>query len=208
MWKSMVRLLCGFPQQQGKGRVTEVEGKKVFKFGGWEKLKSLGTFELPAHLAGSPVSVRTDVVATDIPLLLSKEAIKRAKVKLNLVDDTAEILGTQINLHFASYGHYCVSLHKVNEVEVEEIYAVSIGTLDTKEQHQTLLKLRRQFAHPLRKKYIGLLKDAEVWSQSLNKVVDTIYASCDLCRVHTRTPVQPAVTLPVRCDFSEKSAWT
>ena len=187
-----------------RSRVTEEEGIKTFKFGGGEKLKSLGTFELPAHLAGKPVMIRTDVVASDIPLLLSKEAMKKAQVKLNLVADTAEILGTEVSLNHTSSGHYCVSLDKANEIEVEEVYAVHISALNNKEQRKTLLKLHRQFAHPSQKKFVGLLKDAGVWSDDLKEVTDDIYASCDLCHAYTKTPARPAVALPMASDFNEK----
>ena len=69
-------------------QVIEREGRKTFRFGGVEKLKSLRIFFLPAHLAGTKVTIQTDVVASNLPLLLSKEAMKKAKVKLNLTDDS------------------------------------------------------------------------------------------------------------------------
>ena len=89
---------------QERNKVVENEGKKMFKFGGGEKCMSLGNFELPANLAGKKVTIRTDVIDSDIPLLLSKDAMKRAKMKMNLENDTAEILGTQVNLNHTSCG--------------------------------------------------------------------------------------------------------
>ena len=185
-------------------QVIEEEGRKTFKFGGGEKLKSLGCFFLPAHLAGKKVTIKTDVVASNLPLLLSKEAMKKAKVKLNLIDDTAEILGKEVCLNHTSSGHYCVPLDKVNEVNVEEVYAVNINTIDKREQRKTLTKLHRQFAHPSAKKFVGLLKDGGVWSSDLQEEIDAIYKSCNLCRVYSKTPARPAVALPMASDFNEK----
>ena len=49
--------------------------------------------EIPAFLEGRDLMIRTDVVDSDIPLLLSVKSVKNAKVKLDLANDTAEILG-------------------------------------------------------------------------------------------------------------------
>lgn len=185
-------------------QVIEEEGRKTFKFGGGEKLKSLGCFFLPAHLAGKKVTIKTDVVASNLPLLLSKEAMKKAKVKLNLIDDTAEILGKEICLNHTSSGHYCVPLDKVNEVNVEEVYAVNINTIDKREQRKTLTKLHRQFAHPSAKKFVGLLKDGGVWSSDLQEEIDAIYKSCDLCRVYSEQVFHPGDRVFYKREGKEK----
>ena len=54
---------------------------------------SEGQFMLPAQIAGKRVSISTEIVNSNIPLLLSKDAIKKARVKLNLESDAAEIMG-------------------------------------------------------------------------------------------------------------------
>jgi hypothetical protein len=69
---------------EDKEKITLSDGVKVFKFGGGEKLKSRGSYNIPAVLAGKEVTVQTDVVASDIPLLLSKKAMKKARVKFRL----------------------------------------------------------------------------------------------------------------------------
>ncbi len=38
----------------------------------------------------------TDVVSSDLPLLLSKHAMKKMGVKMDLVQDTAEIFGKEV----------------------------------------------------------------------------------------------------------------
>ena len=63
---------------------------RTFKFGGGERLKSKGEYRLPAVIAGREVTIRTDVVHSDIPLLLSRSAMKTAGVKMDLESDTAQ----------------------------------------------------------------------------------------------------------------------
>ena len=49
----------------------------MFKFGGGTCLKSTGEFSIPAVLADKAVTIQTDVVQSDIPLLLSKDSMKQ-----------------------------------------------------------------------------------------------------------------------------------
>ena len=51
----------------------------MFKFGGGECLKSIAQYDIPAYLGGKKVIIRTDVVPSDIPLLLSLNAMKKNK---------------------------------------------------------------------------------------------------------------------------------
>jgi hypothetical protein len=67
-------------------------------------------------LAGTDTLMKTDVVDSHIPLLMSLSAMKLAGVKLNTKDDEAEIFGNQVNLSFTTSGHYCVSLMKEESV--------------------------------------------------------------------------------------------
>lgn len=68
---------------KGEDRKKCFNSKKVFKFGGGTCLKSYGEFSIPAVLADKSVTIQTDVVESDIPLLLSKDAMKKAGVKMD-----------------------------------------------------------------------------------------------------------------------------
>ena len=103
-------------QQRGVN-IKASKSDRVYQFGGGEILQSKGTFMLPASLAGHDITIETDVVDSEMPLLLSSRAMKRARVKLDLENDTAEILGAKVNLSSTSSGHYCVSLEKETGVK-------------------------------------------------------------------------------------------
>ena len=85
-------------------------------------MKSLGECSLPASLVGNRVTIKTDIVDSDIPLLLSRQAIKTAKVKMDIENNSAEILGKSEILNITSCGHYCVPLH--GDVSIEHVNAV------------------------------------------------------------------------------------
>ena len=63
------------------------DGTRMFKFGGGECLKSIAQYDIPAYLVGKKIIIRTDVVPSDIPLLLYLNAMKKAKIKLDLEQD-------------------------------------------------------------------------------------------------------------------------
>ena len=95
-----------------RSKTEYMQGEKTFKFGGGTCLKSKGEYCLPAFMAGLEVTIRTDVVDSDIPLLLSRSAMKRAGVKMDLESDTATILGKTVALNLTSSGHYCIPIDK------------------------------------------------------------------------------------------------
>ena len=67
---------------------------------------------LPCVIADIEVSIITDVVDSDIPLLLSKDAMKRAETYLNFEDDTVTMLKKKIPLNCTSSGHYYIPITK------------------------------------------------------------------------------------------------
>ena len=71
-------------------KVKQTEGQRIFKFGGGTCLKSKGEYSLPAVIAGKEVMIKTDVVESDIPLLLLQTAVKKAAIKMDLKNDTAK----------------------------------------------------------------------------------------------------------------------
>ena len=85
---------------------------RTFKFGDGNKLNSLYKVILPCVIADIEVSIITDVVNSDIPLLLSKDAMKNAGTCLNFEDVTVTMLKKKIPLSCTSSGHYYIPITK------------------------------------------------------------------------------------------------
>lgn len=98
---------------EDRDKVVREEGTRTFSLGGEVRLKSKSTFKIPAMIVGREVLIKTDVVNSKIPLLLSKSSMKKAGVKLDLKNDTAEIFGVNVALNETSSGHYYIPIHKV-----------------------------------------------------------------------------------------------
>ena len=62
----------------------------MFKFGSGNKLASVKRVMLPGIVASFRVDINTDIVDADIPLLLSKSAMKKAKGRIDLTGGSAD----------------------------------------------------------------------------------------------------------------------
>ena len=188
---------------QDRRKMKQTVDQKTFKFGGGEIMKSKGEYCLPAVIAGKDVMIRTDVVGSDIPLLLSRSAMKTAGVKMDMENETANIFGKDVSLNLTTSGHYCIPIDRMEEIPVEEVFSVKLEEMDSKNRYKTLVKLHRQFAHPPLKKLKSLLQNAGLWRNEYEDLLEEINKSCDLCKRYAKTPPRPVIGLPMAYHFNE-----
>ena len=179
-----------------KKKIVKIKGVSTFKFGDENKLNSLYKVILPCVVADIEVSIITDVVDSDIPLLLSKEAIKRAGTCLNFEDDSVTILKKKIPLSCASSGHYYIPItkplpdkHKFKHI----LFIKEISSKNTAEKIKIATKLHRQFCHPSSKKLCNLVKNAGVTDPEFIKILQTLTSSCELFIRYKKTEPKPLV---------------
>ena len=184
-----------------KAKIKEQPSETMFKFGGGTVLQSTKKVTFPCVIAGTECEIQTDVVSSEIPLLLSKDSMKKAKVKLDLENDCASIFGKDVQLQCTSSGHYCVPIDQVN-VSVEDTKSALIAT-KSQDMKEIIEKLHKQFAHPSAKRLKSLLKDAGDYSQEQLDYVDTVTDSCAVCKRYKKTPARPVVSLPLASEFNE-----
>ena len=157
--------------KEDNGKVCQTDGVNIFKFGGGTWLKSEGEYSIPAVIAGKQVTIKTDMVNSDIPLLPSRTEMKSAVVKMDLEHDRAEIFGQDVILNLTSSGHYCIPIDKTEKIPVETACAVNLDDIGEDERYRILLKLHRQLAHPSKKRLVAFLKDAGVWKADYLEVL-------------------------------------
>ena len=170
-----------------------------------EILTSIASLELPGTLAERQVTIKTDAVTSDIPLLLSLKAMKKARVKLDLVNHSAKIFGKHIPLNHTESRHYCIPLNK-DVLPIETVWAVNIHNMDNVARYKTLSKLRNQFAHLPATTLISLLKDANAWSNEFHADIEKISKDCLICKSIAQTPPRPVVNFQLAHNFNEKVA--
>ena len=189
--------------ESDKVKVVKLPSNKRFKFGSGNVFPSEGEYLLPACLAGKSVTVKTDVVECDIPLLFSRTALKSMGAKVDYENDVAVIFGRTVQLNFTSSGHHCISL--VPDAP-EDVNAIDLNEVDDKCKYKVVLKLHRQFGHPSKVKLEGLLKDAGIWTAEYSSMLSDIHDKCRICKEFSSTPPRSVVCLPMARNFNEKVA--
>ena len=188
-------------------KIKQTTGERTFKFGGGTRLKSRAEYCLPAVIAGKEVTIKTDVVGSDIPLLLSRTAMKRAGVKMDLENDSATIFGKDIALNLTTSGHYCIPIDRTENIAVEEVFSVKLEEMGRQDKVKTLLKLHRQFAHPRPRKLKSLLQDADIWRDDYQDLLEEIDRKCELCKRYSKTPARQWLACLWQLNLTRKLPW-
>ena len=167
------------------------DSNKSFRFGSGNDVPSLGCVKLPATIGNKSLYINTDIVDGDLPLLLSKNAMKTAETKLDFSSDSVNMLGENVKLKFASSGHYMIPLLPNAEASTPDVLlSISKENGDNKE---ALKKLHVQFGHAADSKLIALLKDAGYDDKKLFDSVKETTANCDTCKRYKREKSRPVV---------------
>ena len=190
-----------------RDKVVFGKSNNAFKFGDGKRIQSTKRVSIPAVIGSSEVMIETDVVDSDIPLLLSKRAMKNAGFELNFKDDTAMILGEKINLRVTESGHYALPLCKrqyfLDDIEHNPAVRVTLSCSKAMSAKQQAIKLHRQFAHPQKEKLLKLLKLAGKDDPELSSEIEKVSVSCKVCQEYGRPPPRPIVGLPMATVFNE-----
>ena len=139
---------------------------------------------IPTEIAGQKVFI--NVVDNNLPLLLSKGAIKQANVLPDFSDDAVNILGKKEKLLIISSAHYCVpfspreNLIKHDMSDNEQNIALFIENLQGKSKAVKLKiaeKLHRQFSHPRGEKLKFLVRDAGTGDIEFSEIISNFESS-------------------------------
>lgn len=183
-----------------RNKVVYEATNSTFKFGDGKLLKSIKRAVIPCQLAGKHVKIRTDVVESNIPLLFSKESMKKAEMKINLVDDSAFVFGREVQLESTSSGHYILPLCRAPTSECVHAVLFSCDLLDN---DAVAKKLHRQFAHPSADRLKKLLKNAGRNDEGLLRSIDKMTDNCDTCKRFKKPPPRPIVSMPLGNSFND-----
>ena len=134
-----------------KKKIVKIKGVRTFKFRDGNELNSLYKVILPCVITDIEVSIITDVVDSDIPLLLSKDTMKKDGTCLSFEDDSVTMLKKKIPLSCSSSGHYYIPItkplpdkHKFKHI----LFIKEISSKNMAEKIKIATKLHRQFSYP------------------------------------------------------------
>ena len=186
---------------------SEVETK--FRFGDGAEVVSSQEVKFPVVIGAKKVMIKASVVESEIPLLLSKASMKRARLVLNFNEDTADILGQRVRLHCTSSGHYCIPLSNTLLYDGCDISSIILHTeglksLTVDEKYKKAFKLHRQFAHASKDKLCKLVKSSpEFNDDDFLRIIESCCDSCEFCLKRKSPPLRPVVGLPLSTTFND-----
>lgn len=192
--------------------ITHAESSKAFRFGDGKIVTSAGTAVIPAVIGQKKLSIRTDIVDADIPLLLSKTAMKNAKMSLNFDDDTLSAFDQKLPLRVTANGLYSLPITRPSQL-LDSICehegtsnSIALKVSEEKSDKEVAIKLHRCFAHPSSGRLLRLVNSAgEAWAhnENLKREIKEVTSDCEVCKLYKKPPPRPKVGLPMASEFQE-----
>ena len=189
-----------------------IETSKVntkFRFGDGKEVVSLLEVKFPVVVGVKKIMIRANIVDSEIPLLLSKASMKRAKLILNFNDDSAQILGQKVKLYCTSSGHYCIPLSNTLlydgcDMSSFVLHAEGLASLTEDEKYKKAVKLHKQFAHASKERLCRLVNESPTFKDAVFlKMIEKCCDSCEFCLKRKPPPLRPVVGLPLANVFND-----
>ncbi len=182
-----------------------------FRFGDGKEAISREQIKIPGRIGKNKILIEANVVDCEIPLLLSKPALKKAGAVISFSDDKMQFNGETIDLMECKSGHYCVPICNKRRLALHDsgaklVLTVTPATLmgnSDKEIKQKALKLHRQFSHAPAYKLKTLLKNAGFEKKEYLAALDYVCDNCEICQRYRKPKPRPVVGLPRGRTFNE-----
>ena len=187
------------------GEVEELKSDTKFRFGDGPTVGSIKSSLIPGCINGMRVKIQTEVIDNEIPLLLSKEAMKKASTVLFFETDSVSMFGEKFPLDFTSSGHYMIHVHpSVMKVPRNNpLLLLNISNMNDDEKSKAAIKLHKQFGHADSIRIIDLLKDAGIADEEMNQLIKEVQENCETCNSFKRTSLKPVVGFALAKEFNE-----
>ena len=89
-------------------KVLEVSCSSSFRFGDGNRRKANKSVTIPARIGNEDIMIKTDVIDSELPLLLSKEAMKKGDVKIDFARDKVS--------SFTSSRHFAIPISRTEQL--------------------------------------------------------------------------------------------
>lgn len=196
------------------GKVTREKSEMQFKFGDNSPSKSDILCKFPGEVCGKKVCIAAQVVSDQIPLLISKQTMKKASMILDFKNDTVEAFGSKQKLIFTNSGHCSIPLSSKNTKE--EVCACAVDNIiltsmnDNDQERKTILnnipKIHKQYCHPTAESLKSLIKTAGKYTPQIGSEIDKVTNSCEICVRYKQPGRKPIVCMPLAKDFNDTVA--
>ena len=131
-----------------------VESSTKFKFRDGNTLQAIKEVKIPVQIGNKEVDIH---INNELPLLLSKDAMKKAEATIDFMKDSINMLRQKMDIKFSSSGHYLIPISKSYE---------ALNELDENNTKSILLSIENVSNRKLRAKHKYCRKITQtVWPQ-------------------------------------------
>ena len=163
-------------------------------------------YRVPCSIGGKNIVLELDVVDCNIPCLISKEAMKRGKVNINVERDEITIFGQKIKLKTTNSGHYILPIGDIEiDSEMKELQVFMSEELgkDKDFTEKEIFRIHKSLGHPSMKVMETMMKHANVYDDDVKCILNKLYDSCMTCFKFKRSVPKPKISPPMANDFNE-----
>ena len=211
--KWMEEFVESLPPEQ-REKVKTQDSSKPFRFGDGVVMTSKKKAIIPVTVGEKSVSIATEIIDADIPLLLSIKSMKTAKMGIDFDSDQLSVFGQKIQLQTTSNGLYSLALTKPSQLMTsfctnEQKYPIVLKVTESSSNEEIAKKLHRSFAHPSAERLLRMVNSAgEKWAKNddLKAKIREVTEECSTCKIFKKAPARPAVGMPMASQFNETVA--
>ena len=168
-----------FLSNEDQQSVREEKNETSFRFDDGKSFKSVKYVTLPTFIASKNILLTMEVIENDISLLLSKDAMKKAKTYVHFTKDKIVIFDEKVLLYYSWKNEWWKwkSPSSKNIVFFEDNLKNPYGN----KKRNIPLTLHQQLSHPTAQKLISLLKDVNVDDNELRVMISYVTNNCEIC---------------------------
>ena len=130
-----------------------------FKFGIRGTQQSLGQYEVPVKLGDENIMLTMDVIDIDIPCLLSKTAMIKSRMVIDMGNNTVTMFWQSIDMVNVPSGHSAITIRPYNTDRGEEFYSFVTVTENTEYNIRRIKHIHEQLGHPGRTTLETMFRD-------------------------------------------------
>ena len=190
--------------------IKEIETCKKFRFGDGRLIKAEKHLQIPVRVCNEEFMLNTHVVDCDIPLLLSRDAMKKMNCKIDAGNDQIIIGDVCQNLFISESGHMLVSIGRcesnIRNDENENITVLLSNVEKMKDPRKCAEHWHRYFAHASANKIGEVLMKSNLertFREEVLKDLNSIDKSCSFCLKHKKQTPHKKVALKTGRNFND-----
>ena len=176
---------------------------KNFRFGDGDAATSKQEITIPVTICGEKRSLKVYVVPNDVPLLLSRKAMKEMNMVIDLPNDQITIGNAQQEVILTESGHQVISIGRYEDGEKNN--STSMFFVNPDDSEKCARHLHRYFAHSPVEKISKFVSQSNLPNKKeICQHLGEVEKSCDFCLKHkSRETPHRKIGMPLGCCFND-----